>query len=420
MFTSVFRAARLLPVCLLVLTAPATAQPRLNLAVLIDEVLRASTAVRAAGQRTLAASARIEQVRVRPDPMLSGGYRSVGSPLPGAGLRTEPLASFSVMASQAIPLPRRRALEATAAINDRDAERPRADVLRLATISRVRQAYYRLARVYAESDVVARNVDLLDTLLRVSEGRYAVGKAAQQDVIKAQTELSILELQQRRLAQERLTLEAELNLLRGMPPDASLGRPDDLTFLTLDRPLESLLEEARHQAPVLQRDRTLIARAETGLALARLTGRPDITVSGGYSYSGAMPSMFEARIDVSVPLGQTRRRAAVAEQSSLLAAARADVAADTQQLDIQIAQQFRAASTATELARLYRDAVLPQARLALESSITSYESGSVDFLSVLTNFAAVLHYETSHVGEVMNIHMATSQVEELTGAALPH
>ena len=110
----------------------------------------------------------------------------------------------------------------------------------------------------------------------------------------------------------------------------------------------------------------------------------------------------------------------MAEQTSLLTAARADLTADAQQLGIQIAQQCRAATTATELARLYRDAVLPQARLALESSITSYESGSVDFLSVLTNFAAVLQYETSYVGELMNLHVATSQVEELTGAALTH
>lgn len=420
MFTSVFRASRLLPVCVLVLTAPASAQTRLSLATLVDEALQASAAVQAASQRTLAASARIDQVRVRPDPIVSGGYRSVGSPLPGAGLRTEPLASFSVMASQAIPLPGRRALETTAATNDRDAERPLAEAIRLATISRVKQAYYRLARVYAEADVVGRNVDLLDTLLQVSEGRYAVGKAAQQDVIKAQTELSILELQQRRLAQERLTLEAELNVLRGVPADAPVGRPDDLTFVTFDHSLDALLDEALRQAPVLQRDRTLITRAETGVALARLTGRPDLTVSGGYSYSGAMPAMFEARIDVSVPLRSTRRRSAVAEQTSLLTAARADLTADAQQLGIQIAQQCRAATTATELARLYRDAVLPQARLALESSITSYESGSVDFLSVLTNFAAVLQYETSYVGELMNLHVATSQVEELTGAALTH
>ena len=46
--------------------------------------------------------------------------------------------------------------------------------------SRVKQAYYRLSYTYAVGDVLTRNRDLLDTLLKVSENRYAVGQAAQQ------------------------------------------------------------------------------------------------------------------------------------------------------------------------------------------------------------------------------------------------
>ena len=58
--------------------------------------------------------------------------------------------------------------------------------------------------MYAVGDVLTRNRDLLDTLLKVSENRYSVGQAAQQDVIKAQTQLSILELQEQRIAQQRV------------------------------------------------------------------------------------------------------------------------------------------------------------------------------------------------------------------------
>ena len=64
----------------------------------------------------------------------------------------------------------------------------------------MKQAYYRLAYAYAVGDVLTRNQALLDTLLKVSENRYAVGQAAQQDVIKAQTQLSILELQLERVS----------------------------------------------------------------------------------------------------------------------------------------------------------------------------------------------------------------------------
>jgi outer membrane protein TolC len=294
------------------------------------------------------------------------------------------------------------------------------EMSRLSVVSRVKQAYYRLARVYAASDVIERNVALLDTLLQVSEGRYAVGQAAQQDVIKAQTELSILELQQRRLAQERSALEAELNALRNRPASTPVGRPEDLELVAFDHPLDALLATARDQAPMLQRDRLMIERAEAGVALAKKESRPDFTVSGGYAYSGVMPPMFEVRVDVNVPLRKERRTAAVAEQTAQVGASRADYDANRLTLETSLQQQYRASATALELARLYRETVLPQARLALESSLASYESGSVDFLSVLTNFGAVLEYEMNYFEELMNFHVATSQVEAMTGAPLVH
>ena len=78
------------------------------------------------------------------------------------------------------------------------------------------------------------------------------------------------------------------------------------------------------------------------------------------------------------------------------------------------------ASTSVRLARLYRDTVLPQARLALESSMASYQTGAVDFLSVLTNFGTVLEYEMTYFEELTSYHTAVSRLEEMTGTALMH
>ena len=47
--------------------------------------------------------------------------------------------------------------------------------------------------------------------------------------------------------------------------------------------------------------------------------------------------------------------------------------------------------------------MLPQARLALESSLASYQTGAVDFLSVLTNFGALLEYEMLSLDEVKKV-----------------
>jgi outer membrane protein TolC len=119
-------------------------------------------------------------------------------------------------------------------------------------------------------------------------------------------------------------------------------------------------------------------------------------------------------------LQRARRDAAVAEQLS--AAQQAKSTYDSTRLALQgrVQEDYQMASTAVRLAQLYQETVLPQARLALESSTTGYQTGAVDFLSVLTNFGTVLEYEMTYFDELASYHTAVSRLEEMTGTVLAH
>jgi outer membrane protein TolC len=117
-------------------------------------------------------------------------------------------------------------------------------------------------------------------LLKVSEGRYAVGHAAQQDVIKAQTQLSILELQEQRIAQQRATRAGDLNALLNRAPTARWGRPDELTLAPFDYALDALIAQAADRAPMLERDRLMIDRAQLAVGAARREHKPDFSITG--------------------------------------------------------------------------------------------------------------------------------------------
>src|SRR5207249_6171895 len=82
--------------------------------------------------------------------------------------------------SQDIRCPGKLDLKASIASRGADAESQQIEAARLSITARVKQAYYRLAYTYAVGDVLTRNRDLLDTLLKVSENRYAVGQARRQ------------------------------------------------------------------------------------------------------------------------------------------------------------------------------------------------------------------------------------------------
>jgi outer membrane protein TolC len=405
----------------LFVASPVAAQsPRVALADLVNEALTRNPAIVAAQKQYDAARQRPAQARSLPDPMIEAGYTSSGNPLPGAGLGTEPIANIGFMVSQQLPYPGKRGLDASIASRAADADEQQIEAVRLSVIGRVKEAYYQLAAACEVTDVLSRNRDLLDTLLKVSENRYAAGLAAQQDVIRAQTELSILELRLERARQARRTQEGELNALLARPAGSAVGRPRDLQLTPFDLTLDSVVAATNEHAPALRRDQILLERSRLLVEAARKTYKPDFTLSGGYASMGSMPPMFEVRVGVTVPLQRARRAAAVAEQ--LDAADQARSAYDSTRLDLQarVEGEFEAASTSARLARLYRDTVLPQAHLAFESSMASYQAGKVDFLSVLANFGTVLDYETSYFDELASFHTAVSRLEELTGTPLVH
>ena len=169
---------------------------------------------------------------------------------------------------------------------------------------------------------------------------------------------------------------------------------------------------------MLRRDQLMIATAEAAIDVAKREFKPDFAVSGGYGFAGSMPDMYEFRFDVVVPLQKGRRRAMVAERQHTAQAARQTLESSRLTLQNRLQEDYQMATTAEQLAELYRDTVLPQARLALESSISSYQTGTVDFLSVLTNFGAVLEYEMSFVEQLTDLYIATSRLEEMAAVTL--
>ena len=351
--------------------------------------------------------------------MFSPGYTSNGNPLPGAQLGVSPTSSIGFMLSQEFPFPGKQKLRGEVAAKEAEAEFQDYQGIQLKVLSQLKQAYYRLSYSYAARDVLERNRELLRKLLRITEARYSVGRAAQQDVFKTQTQLSILEIKLVDLQREHNAREAEIDSLLNRAPGALLDRPPDLQPQEFATPLEDLYAGAGRSAPMLLRDQKMIQRAEIAMNMARKDYYPDYTVSFGYFNQGSMPAMYQARVDFKLPAYFWRKqRAGLTEQAQSLAESRHTYEATNQSLHFRIKDDYLMATTSSQLMKLYGQTVVPQATLALESSLASYETGAVDFLSVLSNYIAVVEYEMNYYEEVQNFYLALSRLEEMTAMPL--
>jgi outer membrane protein TolC len=398
---------------------PLAAQEPLELEPLIQEALRNNREILAAQKKYEAARQRPDQESALPDPMLSLGYASNGSPRPFAGLGLHPTSNAGLMVTQEFLFPGKRKLRGDMAVKEAESEREQLRSAIRNVTSRVKQAYHKLHHGYVAVEIMERNRELLRKFIRIAEARYGVGKAAQQDVLKAQTQLAILETKILRMGQDRRSAEAELNSLLNRPPGSPLGRPPDPAPGELKVTLEDLYERARQDSPMLGREQKMIERTELAVNLARKEYYPDYALSAGYFNMGRMPDMYQFRVDFKLPgYFWRKQRPAVAEQALRLDEARRNYEAANQSLHFKIKDDYLMAQTSFRLMEMYSKTVVPQAALTLESSLPAYETGSVDFLTLLMNFMALVEYEVNYHEEMLNFHLALARLEEMTGAKL--
>ena len=412
---------RAVPIMALAALSAAAQMPdaRVSLRELAAEAVKNNPEILAAQKKYEAARQRPTQQSSLPDPMVSLGYNSVGNPLPGAGLGREPQANAGVMVSQEVPFPGKLKLKGEMASKEAQAEFQQYQAVQLGVVSRLKQAYYRLQYSYEALDLLAHHRELFEALLQMALDRYSAGVAAQADVFRAQTQISILETRLVRLERERRSREAEIDAILNRAVGTPVGRPEESKPKESTATLEELLASARRNSPTLVRGQKMIERSELAVNLAKKDYDPDFTLNAGYYSMGAMGSMYELRADVKVPLYFWRKQSAgVAEQTVGLSQARHDYEAVDQSLRFQIQDAFLSAQASAKLMKIYAQTVAPQASLELESSLLAYGAGRVDFLSVISDYIMSFDYAMNYYDESLNYLLALARLEEMTGQPL--
>jgi cobalt-zinc-cadmium efflux system outer membrane protein len=386
---------------------------------LIDEALRNNREVLAAQKNYEAARQRPAREGSLPDPTLSFGYTSNGGPLPGQQLGSSPTSNIGVMLSQQIPYPGKRKLRAEISLKDAESEYLQYEAMQLSVRSRVMQAWHRLHHAEAALDTLAHARNVLTEMLRAAEARYTAGKTAQQDLFKAQVQLSMMETRILGMRQDQQMAEAEMNSLLNRTPGTSWNDVVEDEPQPLPITLDGLLAKAAAASPELERREKMIARSELSVNLARKEFHGDYTVSAGYFNQGAMSPMYQVRVDIPLRLhAEQNQRHALNEQVDLLANARRTFEAAEQGLQFRVREQWIAADTAWRLMKLYSDTILPQSQLTVDSSLLAYQTGTTDLSGVLNNLATQVDVHEQLHEQELNYQLAVVRLEELTGVEL--
>lgn len=388
----------------------------------VDDVVRTALAknpaVQSAAHGVAAQRAKVPQASALPDPTFGVGW--MGNPRPFSVQTGDPSSYRSVSAMQMVPFPGKRSLRGQIAGKEVDASQWDLEAVRRRVVEEVKAAYYDYWYYDKAIRTTEQNRDLLTKLSQIAEARYRVGKGMQADVLRSQVEISMLLQKLTTLEQQRATAQARLNTLLARDPDGLLPPAADLTNASpLNYSLEDLYKLARENDPEYQRMQKMVERNQLAINLAHKDYLPDLSVGYMYEQRPAMPDMHGFTFTVNIPVfykSKQREEVRQAREEELSASGARDNRQN--ELYFELKQNYLAAKASDNLLKLFSQGVVPQSSLALESSMSAYQVGNVDFLTVIGNFTTVLNYETDYYRELANYQISLTRMEALIGADL--
>jgi cobalt-zinc-cadmium efflux system outer membrane protein len=398
------------------LTLPLSAQASadtLRLADAVAAVRAANPTLAAERLRADAASARPSQAGAWPEPQLTLGL--VNRPLDGFGT-AEPMTMNTIGVRQMVPWPgklgfgveRERALADAARLDAAEAERQ--------LVARTTGTYADLAAADRALAILHRTHDLLRDFLAVSQTKYAVGDAPQQDVLQAQVSVARMTEEITVMEEDRVALAARLNALMGRDatvPVPALELPSPGAVLPAT---DSLMAAAAARRPALLSAQQRVRAADAGYRQGRRTLYPDFMVSLEYGQRPQYVDMVSLMVGVTIPVWAGSRQLPLRDELDAVRASETAAARDLATETFATLTELRAdAERARRLTTLYETAILPQARAAVEAAVSAYQVGTADYLTLVESEMTVNRYEIELVRLAAQWQRAAAGIEALAG-----
>jgi len=345
-----------------------------------------------------AARSRIAPAGALEDPRFS--YEVSNVPTGDFDLSSTPLSGQQLGLKQKLPFPGVLGNREAAARSAADAAQWQAENRQFRVAALVEQAWANFAFARRALVITDQNIEFLRQLTRIAETKYSVGTGLQQDVLRAQVELT-------RLLSERLTrvstatrAESGLAALLDLPPDLELPETETLKEESPLPVLGDLLSRVEEQSPLLKQLSEKIEEAEHLQRVAQFEGYPDFDLGIGYRVRENVPGdsvdgddFVSAGVTIRLPMNRRKWRARIAERESMTRGARAEYRDARARIMNVLRSRFASLERADSEVDLIGAGLIPQARQSLDSTRSGYEVDKVDFLDLIDSQVRLLDAE---------------------------
>jgi outer membrane protein TolC len=378
--------------------------------------------VRAMRHEADAALERVTPAGALPDPMFQMELRDITNDASGGSFSLSPakVGSTRYQVRQTFPSWGRRDAKRDAAQASAEEAGLRAEASWAEVAMRIKTTYARYQQVGALLEQNREILGLMDRLASVAELRYGQGLAPQQDAIRAQVERTGMRSDLLMLESEQSALRARLNALMTRPTNAPLATPTGdgalPTLAQLDA--DALRERVLARNPQLRAEDARIRGAERTRDAVWANRYPEFTLGVAPIQSGSRIAEWEVMFEINIPLQQGVRRSEEREALSMLYAAQARKEAAATEALASLGENLAQLQAARQIEVLTTTSLLPQAELTLQAALAGYETGKVDFATLLEAQRQIRQARVNLIKTRAEARMRLAEIERLLGEEL--
>lgn len=284
--------------------------------------------------------------------------------------------------------------------------------------AKIKTTYAQLYYLSRNESLTREILDLMVRLEKIAQVRYAGGLAAQQDVIRAQVEQTSMRSELIAIETEHHHLMTRMNALLGRPAVAPLAMPESLRPLPAKLDYAKLDERARARNPMLSAEGHRIKAAEKSRDLAYKNRYPDVTVGVVPSQMQNEVKQWDLMFEINLPLQQSSRRAQEREAEAMVSASVAKRDATANQLLADLSANLSELEAAQRTERLATDSLLPQAELTFKAALAGYETGKVDFATLLDAQRQIRQAKLNQIKSRAEAQVRLAEIERILGEDL--
>ena len=374
----------LLLASLLTSAAHAETLPGANVESLLAIAREGSPDVRMVRLEAEAARERIEPAGALPDPFLRVELENLTrSGTQEATISPSRVGDTKYLLAQPLPFWGKRDLKREIAAAEAEQAGGRAVDAWAEVASRIKGLYAQYWLTHGALQLTRENIALSRQLEQIAQVRYAGGLAAQQDAIRAQVERSNLDNELVGMETEYRQQAASINALLARNANAPLAEPSALRPLPARLDAAKLSERLVERNPQLAIEAARIDGAGKGRDLAYRNNFPDFIVGVQPMQVGDRVDAWNLMLELNIPLQQGTRRSQEREAERMLEAAAARKEALGHRLHGELSGALASLEAARTTEEITRNRLLPQAELTFKSALAGYETGKVDFATLL-------------------------------------